>query len=179
MSGPPELRDVRRVLSAETEGLGREREALDDALGRCYALLARREHSTAELRGRLERAGVDEATIDAAIAIVAEQGYLDDERYARLLAEDRRSIDGWGAERIRVRLERAGIARELIDATLAPFTAASELDAACALLDARLRAVPSTNPERQRAYALLVRQGFDSDLAYDAVRRHEAQAETE
>ncbi len=145
-------------------------EDISDALARCYTHLGRRDHSVAELRCKLERAKLSTAAIDAALALVAEQGYLDDARYARLLAEDRRNIDGWGAERIRARLQRAGIERELIDDTLAGFEGSSELAAAGALLQRRCRLPLSDNRERQRAFAILIRAGYDSDVAYDAVR---------
>ena len=32
---------------------------------------------------------------------------------------------------------------------------------------------PGNARERQRAFALLIRQGFETDIAYDAVRLHE------
>lgn len=143
---------------------------LDDALARCYRHLGDREHSVAELRRRLERAKLGTEAIDAALAIVSEQGYLDDARYARLLAEDRRNIDGWGADRIRARLQSAGIERDLIDAVLAGHDPASELAAASAVLERRCRRPPRDDRERQRAFAILIRAGYDSDIAYDAVR---------
>jgi len=108
--------------------------------------------------------------IDAALAIVSEQGYLDDARYARLLAEDRRNIEGWGADRIRARLQSAGIERDLIDAVLAGHDPASELEAASAVLERRCRRPLRDDRERQRAFAILIRAGYDSDIAYDAVR---------
>jgi len=143
---------------------------LEDALARCYRHLGDREHSVAELRGRLERAKLGAPAIDAALAIVSEQGYLDDARYARLLAEDRRKLDGWGADRIRGRLQSAGVDRELIDAVLAGHDPASELEAASALLQRRCRGPLGDDRERQRAFAILIRAGYDSDVAYDAVR---------
>jgi regulatory protein len=146
---------------------------LTDALASCYSHLARREHSVAEMRTRLERAGFAAQTIEQALATVIEQGYLSDERYARLLAEDRRALDGWGVERIRDRMQRAGIDPSLIEVTLAPFDVTSERDAALALLRRRLPTPPSNASERQRAFALLIRQGFESEVAYDAVREHE------
>ncbi len=147
---------------------------LTDALARCYAHLGRREHSVMELRARLQRARFDEHTIEQAIAIVIDQGYLDDARYARLLAEDRRAIDGWGVDRIRAGLVRAGVDREVIETTLAPFDAASECDRAVELLRRRFRVPPRADTERQRAFALLIRQGYDSEVAYDAIRRYES-----
>jgi regulatory protein len=143
---------------------------VDRALAICHRHLGTREHSVAELRHRLERAGLAEPAIDAAIDIVRGQGYLDDERYARMLAEDRRALDGWGVQRIRARLESAGIERDLIDATLAGYDAASELDAACALLERRCRQALDSDRERQRAFAILVRAGYDAEIAYDAIR---------
>lgn len=150
---------------------------LTDALARCYAHLSRREHSVAELRAKLVRSGVGEPIAEQALAVVVEQGYLNDERYARLLAQDRRALDGWGVERIRDRMLRAGIDRSLIEVALAPFDEASERRAAVELLRRRIPIAPSNPRERQRAFALLVRQGFDSEVAYDAVRRYESRAE--
>jgi regulatory protein len=152
-----------------------EPDALTDALASCYSHLARREHSVAELREKLERAGVGEETIERALAVVIEQGYLNDERYARLLAEDRRSLDGWGVVRIRDRMMRAGIDPSLIDVTLASFDETSERDAAMALLRRRFPTPPGDARERQRAFGLLVRQGFDSDVAYAAIRKYEGE----
>ena len=143
---------------------------LDDALARCYRHLGDREHSVAELRKRLERAKLGAPAIDAALAILSEQGYLDDARYARLLAEDRRKIDGWGAERIRARLQLAGIERELIEQVLAGHDMRSELAAARAVLEHRCRGRLGDDRERQRAFAILIRAGYDSDVAYDAIR---------
>jgi len=147
-----------------------EEEALSAALGLCYGHLARREHSVAELRARLVRAGIEAQTIERAIAVVSEQGYLSDARYAQLLAQDRRELDGWGVARIRERLERAGVEDELIEATLTGFDSASERAAAVEVLRRRLVAPPANDRERQRAFGILIRQGFESEVAYDAIR---------
>jgi regulatory protein len=157
------------VLRHDVAG-ARSAQELDDALARCYRHLGDREHSVAELRRRLERAKLDPGAVDAALAIVTEQGYLDDARYARLLAEDRRRIDGWGAERIRARLQLAGIDRELIDEVLAGHDTASELAGAATLLERRCGGRLRDDRERQRAFAILIRAGYDSEVAYDAIR---------
>jgi regulatory protein len=156
------------VLPQDTAACGAHE--LDDALARCYRHLGRRDHSVAELRRRLERAELGASAIDAALAIVSEQGYLNDTRYARTLAADRRRIDGWGAERIRTRLEVAGIERDLIEEVLAGQDPASELAAAAALLERRCPGRLTNDRARQRAFAILIRAGYDSDLAYDAIR---------
>lgn len=145
-------------------------EAAAEALALGYRHLARREHSVAELRARLNRAGYEGAPVEQAIATLEAQGAIDDERYARLMVEDRRALDGWGAERIRARLEADGIEVAQIDAALAAFDGASELEAATALARRRHPAPLQTDAERQRIFAMLVRRGYDSDIAYAAVR---------
>lgn len=158
---------------------GEDEQPLERALARCYRHLGEREHSAAELRRRLVRAGIEPDVIEQALATVAEQGYLDDARYARLLVEDRRRLDGWGAERIRERLQRAGIERELVDQALSDSGHASELAAATALLQRRWPRPPCDDRERQRAFGQLIRMGYESEVAYDALRAHERSARDE
>jgi regulatory protein len=141
-----------------------------DALAVGYRHIARREHSVAELRTRLHRADYPPAAVEETIATLCAQGVLDDERYARLLVEDRRALDGWGVERIRARLEAAGIDAAQIDAALESFDSAAELAAATALARRRHPEPLSTDAERQRVFAMLVRRGYDSEIAYAAVR---------
>ena len=121
------------------------------------------------MRTRLDRAGYPPAAAEEAITTLRAQGALDDARYARLLVEDRRA-DGWGVERIRMRLEAAGIDEQQIEAALASFDSATELAAATALARRRHPEPLSTDAERQRRPAMLVRRGYDSEIAYAAVR---------
>ena len=158
---------------------GEGEQPLERALARCYRHLGERDHSAAEMRRRLVRAGVEPDVIEEALAIVSEQGYLDDARYARLLVEDRRNLDGWGAERIRERLERAGIDRDLIDQALSDCGHASELAAATVLLRRRWPRAPADDRERQRAFGQLIRMGYESEVAYDAIRAHERNARSQ
>ena len=152
------------------EVTGRGGDRLDEVLARCYRHLGDREHSVAELRERLARAKFDDELIEQALAAVAEQGYLDDVRYARLLVQDRRAIDGWGSERIRSRLRAAGIERDLIDEALAGIDHAAEMEAALAVLARRCPGALEDDRDRQRAFGILIRLGYESELAYDVVR---------
>ncbi len=149
---------------------------LDEALGRAYGYLGHRERTVQEVRAHLARANAAAELIDAAVAELVELGYLNDARFARCFAEDRRNLDGWGTERIRRRLIELGLERELAAAAAAPEDDEQELQAALALLQRRLRTPPTDARARSRALQLLVRRGYEQELAYDAVRRFEAQA---
>lgn len=146
------------------------------ALELAYRQLNRRDRTAAQLRQHLASRGVEEAAIDEALATLVRDGHLDDARYARTFAEDRRALDGWGPERIERALLAAGVDGELVAAALGVRDADDELDAAVTLLRRRCREVPETDRERERALGLLVRKGYDLELAYDAVRAFERAA---
>jgi regulatory protein len=138
--------------------------------------LGKRDRTAAELRRHLAGKEVGERAAEAAIAEVARMGYVDDARYARTFAEDRRNLDGWGPERIERRLLALGVDPELIAAAIGERDGAGELEAALGLLRRRCRGVPASERERERALGILVRKGYDLELAYDAVRAFERAA---
>jgi regulatory protein len=144
---------------------------LQRALDLGYRHLGKRDRTEDELRRHLAAKDVDEASIDGAVEALVRQGYLDDARYARTFAEDRRSLDDWGLERIERRLLELGVDSRLVAEALSQRDAAAELGAAVALLRRRLgSAIPTTDRERERALGALVRKGYDLELAHDAVR---------
>lgn len=122
------------------------------------------------MRAHLAARGVGEAEATHAIATLTEQGYLDDERFARCFAEDRRTLDHWGAERIERRLRELGIECELAAREAAAAGPDGELDGALALLERRFPAPPETGRDLNRALGLLVRRGYELELAHDALR---------
>ena len=149
-------------------------EALESALGRAYRYLGHRDRTVAELHKHLVAKGATEEIAQAAVEELIAQGYVDDARFARQFAEDRRRLDSWGNERIERRLRELGVGGEHIAAALATLADSDELDGeldtAVALLRRRFPAPPESDRERERALGLLVRRGYDLELAYDAVR---------
>ena len=147
-----------------------------DALALAYRALGRRDRTVSEVRSYLLNHGCEDGPAEEALAELREQGYLDDERYARRFAEDRRALDGWGAERIARRLDDAGVPLAVIEATLAERDTEDELQAAVDVLRGKLREAPTDDRGRERALGLLVRRGYELELAYDAVRAFERDA---
>jgi regulatory protein len=137
-----------------------------------WTALNRRERTVAEMARLLAGKRVEPALIDAVVGELCEQGYLDDARYARRFADDRRRLDAWGAERIERRLRALGVGQDDIRSALDAADERSELDAALALLRRRFPEPPATPRDAQRALGVLVRKGYELELAYDALRRH-------
>ena len=110
--------DRRRLVSATLVAAGRQpppervtrdpEVRLQHARDVAWTALNRRDHTVAELARTLARKRVEPAVIDAVVGELCEQGYLDDARYAHRFADDRRRLDGWGAERIERRLREVG-----------------------------------------------------------------------
>src|SRR3954449_7799080 len=84
-------------------------ERVQQARELAWRALNRRERTVAELARLLAGKRVEPAVIDTVVGELIEQGYLDDASYAQRFAEDRRRLDGWGAERIERKLRTLGI----------------------------------------------------------------------
>lgn len=125
------------------------------------------------MKTKLERKGIEPGAATVALEEVAGSGYLDDADYARRFAEDRRRLDHWASERIAGELARRGVAPDLVAEAVAGYGGEEELEAAKAFLVDRLGDDPPADDRaRNRALGLLVRRGYQSDVAYEAVRRH-------
>lgn len=137
-----------------------------------YRALNQKERTVAELRAYLERKRVEPAAIDRAVEELRAAGLLDDARFARQFADDKRTLARWGSERIARELARRGVAAEAIEAAVGDHDRADELKAALTLLAERLPEPPADDRGRDRAWRLLVRRGYEPELAYDAIRAH-------
>jgi len=146
---------------------------LQHALDLAYRYLSRRDRTVLEVRRHLESKRVEPDTIDAALRELADQRYLDDLRYATTFAEDRRNLDGWGVERIERKLVAVGVPGDIIVRVLGERSQEDELQAAVGILQRRLREPPADERGREKALGLLVRRGYELDLAYSAVRAFE------
>lgn len=153
-------------------------ERLQRALEVAHEYLSRRDRTVAEVRRQLERRGIAVEPAEGAIEVLVEQGYLNDARFAALFVTDKRELQQWGNERIRRGLLARGIDRGLTERALAAGgdegaeCGETELERAVALLRRRFPVPPADQRERQRALGLLVRKGYESELAYDAIAAH-------
>jgi regulatory protein len=150
-----------------------KRSELERALDLAHRAVGRRDRTISELRTVLERKRVGPRAIDAAVAELCEEGLLDDARYARRFTEEKRELERWGSERIARDLHRRGISPDLIEAAVEDRGREAELATALLLLEQRVPTPPRDDPERDRAWRLLVRRGHPPELAYEAVRAYE------
>ena len=146
------------------------------ALQLAHTALSARDRTVSELRSLLERKRVEPEAIDYAVKDLKSTGLLDDARFAQRFAEDKRVLERWGSERIERELHRRGVPPPLVEAAIAGRDRGQELRGALELLADRVPQPITGDRERDRAWKLLVRKGYEAELAYEAVRAYGRQA---
>lgn len=147
------------------------------------AFLAVRSRSVHETRTRLVDLGYPEALVEEVLEHLVQIGYLDDEAFARAWVESRDRARPRGAVALRRELQRKGLSADVIATVLEQRTAASagagsaahqrqdpDRLAAQRLIERRsstLRRESDPRRRRQKAYALLARNGFAPDVCHE------------
>ncbi|HEX6116759.1 MAG TPA: regulatory protein RecX [Solirubrobacterales bacterium] len=147
--------------------------AAQEAFAHALGALRRRERSRAELAEWLARRGYEQEDRIAALDRLEEVGELDDARFARRYAEDKRELSGWGPERIREALLARGVPLMEVEDALEADSHDEQLDRATELLERKGGDLDS-DVARGRALGFLTRRGYEYEIAYEAVRRHAA-----
>lgn len=155
------------------------RAAVDDpelVLAAALRFLEARSRSIAEVRRRLTGAGYQPDLVEGAVTRLVELGMLDDAEFGRAWVESRDRARPRGERALRQELRLKGIDGALVDELLGE-RAAGDGDAdrvAAERVLARhasaLGRVADPRVRRQRAYALLARNGFDPETCSSAVR---------
>jgi len=155
-----------------------ERSQFTRLLDRAMRILTMRDHSEAEFRRKLslsaERAAMYAKTqaqqpepvtpeqIDRVVAWCYESNYLDDARFAERFVASR-SRKGYGPQRIRMELGQKGVAKPLIDETLAK----TEIDWQQMAFDSAERKfglpLPTEWKEKAKVQRYLMTKGFFSE----------------
>jgi len=135
-------------------------------LARAVQLLARREHSRAELarklaqRRRPEEARPDPSAISELLDDLERQGLLSDERFATQRARQRGQRHG--DARVRRELQQSGIAPALAIAAVSGLSE-TELQRARAVWQRRFGQLPTSRDERARQGRFLQARGFSME----------------
>ena len=136
-------------------------------------MLARRELSEKQVRQRLARKEYQQDEIDEAVARLREARAINDQRVAEAIARTETGIRKRGKVRVRMQLERAGIAKDTVKQAIDDVFEGIDSDA---LLEASLRKrlhgreKIADDREFQRLFRYLIGQGFESDRVMRALR---------
>ncbi len=157
------------------------------ALLKAQKYCAYQERCTHEVLTKLTQWGQSPQVSTEIIALLIEENFLSDKRFAFAYARDKFRFNAWGRVRIRLELQMRRIAPELIEEAMQsleqerlsffpPDDEAAENDPyeqqITQILVRKLQRLDPTDPQRwQKAAAHALRRGFESDLIWAAVRQ--------
>lgn len=125
-------------------------------------LLEHRAHSKKELADKIARSEFDREAAQQAAERMEELGLVDDEQYARRLAQELFTRKKFGVRRVKQELRQKGIAEEIIQLVLDEFSTEQEESAEKirAILERKYPAAWEDEKVRRRAIAALQRYGY-------------------
>ncbi|HEX3644865.1 MAG TPA: RecX family transcriptional regulator [Vicinamibacterales bacterium] len=138
-------------------------------------MLGRRELSEQQLRQRLARKQYSQDDIDEAIVRLRQERAIDDRRVAEAIARTETGVRKRGRVRVRLQLERAGIAAETAKAAIdSVFDAIDDDRLLESSLRKRLRGRETIADDREfaRLFRYLIGQGFESDRVMKALKAY-------
>lgn len=139
---------------------------------RAMRYLARREHSRAELHGKLLPHVQEGDDVAAVLDELEKRNWLSDARAATQWVDAKRSR--FGAQRIAHELRQKGIAENLI-AEAIPLLKETELDAAREVWQKKFGIPPQDSKEKAKQVRFLQSRGFSMEVIFKVLRTTDAE----
>ncbi len=154
--------------------MAKKNAAPKDLMSTALRLISYRPRSVAELREKLLAKGFEGVEVEKAVEELCEAGYLDDEKFAALLAGSRVRNKFWGPAKIIFELNRKGVSKEIVRKTVVRDQGAEEATA----LEALTRWLKKTGSPHvldrkgcEKAYRFLKGRGFTADSIFKVINR--------
>jgi regulatory protein len=154
--------------------MAKKNAAPKDLMSTALRLISYRPRSIAELREKLLARGFEAVEVEKAVEGLTGAGYLDDEKFAALLAGSRTRNKFWGPAKIAFELNRKGVSREIVRKTVVRDQGVEEATA----LEALTRWLKKTGSpallDRKgcaKAYRFLKGRGFTADSIFKVINR--------
>ena len=141
------------------------------AFNKCADILSRRDHSVKELRDKLLRT-VDEGSADKAIDKFLEMGYLDDEKFARALANHLYEVKNYSDNHVRQELYKRGISREIVS-DIVDNAEVDSVQSIVNIINKKYYTKLNAENGREKVIAALMRKGFSYSDIKSALREIE------
>ena len=163
-------------ITAERKDEIEKQIAEETAFASAMMLLSYRDRSISEMRKRLTDKKFGPQVVEYAIQRMLEYGYLDDNNFARELAQSQLER-GKGRRAAQSALYKAGLDAELINEALDETYASEEAEMEAALVWLSRKKLPAEEKDRQRLLRGLAGRGFSFDVAREALNHWESDSE--
>jgi len=134
---------------------------------------ARQERSQEEVKRKLYALGVKGKVKDALVALLIEEGYINEKRFAEAFVSGKFAIKGWGNRKIMQGLRQRGVderlAKKALDATdNKAYT--EKMNQILERYAQRIKLRDSSSKAKMARY--LLQKGYEPDLVWEAVNRY-------
>ncbi len=131
-------------------------------------LLSFKPRSVAEMRERLTRKNHSSEIAEEVLSLLQAQGLLDDEKFARLFANERVYARPAGKRQLEFDLKKKGLSKPLVDETIRNLQDYDEKKIVRDLVYTRFQKMTGVSREKKksRIYGFLKRRGFDNDVIF-------------
>lgn len=133
----------------------------------CLKLLTMSPKTRAQLAEALAARGVPDRAAEAVLDRYTEVGLIDDAAFAEAWVTTRQSGRGLATRALAQELHHKGIAKEIAEQALSNLDPDTEMAAAVALVQRKLRSVRNVEPHvaRRRLLGMLARKGYPHEMA--------------
>ncbi len=142
---------------------------IEKALQIIAGLCSKKECCSRDVLEKLKRWEFGEEDQQKILAFLKQHQFVDDERFARIYAEDKFRFNGWGKQKIAMMLRQKGISSDVVAHALEFIGTQQYVDSCLELLEQKARSLPDEEPYKIKAK--LIRFALGRGFDYDTVRQ--------
>lgn len=134
---------------------------------------ARQERSHTEVKRKLYALGVMGKAKDAVLALLIEEGFINEKRFAEAFVSGKFEIKGWGKRKIMQGLRQRGVDENLAQKALTKTDLNNYLEKMNLILERyaqRIKLKDAASKAKTARY--LLQKGYEPDLVWEAVNRY-------
>ncbi|HOO42353.1 MAG TPA: regulatory protein RecX [Bacteroidales bacterium] len=146
-----------------------DQEVFKKYLGKMQALCSRGEKCRADIRMKLNKAGLPEDLIMKILDDLQKEEFIDEQRYAGAFARDKSRLQGWGPVKISGMLKMKKIPKEIIESALYQLDEDLLMTGLKEALKKKDKTIKDTDPVKR--HARLVRFGISKGYTFWQVIR--------
>ena len=152
---------------------GSKKLAIEDVRKRIYHYCAYQERSHQEVKHKLYDLGLYSEEAEELITLLIQEGYLNEERFAKAFAGGKFRLKSWGKIKIVQALEGKGLTKNCINSGLKEIADADYIKTIELLIDKKLEHVTEENPfiKRDKLAGYVIQKGFEPELVWEIVKR--------
>lgn len=143
----------------------------DKILNNLRRQCSRREYCESDVLKKAEKAlDGDRQEAMKMLAVLVEEKYVDDRRYAEAYARDKAAIAGWGAVKIRYMLSAKGVSRDIISQALEEIDVRKADDRLKKLLENKYRTLKDDPQRKMKLLRFALGRGYSYDEVSEVLK---------